>query len=365
MAAILNTRFALRKLMKSKTYHDTDIPVPKDDLMPEKEPELRSVLAAIASEIVADPNSILRDMYTLDERRKDWETLCKKVVMKDGDILPIDTRSRPGHKILDHWMTHFYDVQNYKGVSVRSLVTQSHVEKALMTNLQMHSTPYKSEIRRMLVMTGGLGSVTKYRSVTSKSIVQYFGARRVLDPCIGWGGRMIGAISAGAAYVGCEPDPNTARGLRNILDDINQRATILEQPAEVALDHLKTLELFDMVLTSPPYFNLEMYTAGPQSTSAYPTWDDWVEKWLKVVILGCIACIRPGGVSCWSVKNFKTDKMYPLADVTKKIHAEIGWVLIKTVKMTGSARMGGARIKDGVETRRSEEETFCFKRGSP
>lgn len=364
MASVLNTRFALRKLMKNETYHDTDIPVPKDQISPESEPELRGALANISREIVADPDSILRDTYTDKERQKDWESLRKKVVLKDGDVLPIDTRSRPGHKLLDHWMPHFYDVKNYKGISVRSLVTQEHVEKALLTNLQMHSTPYKSEIRRMLVMTGGLGSVTKYRSVTSKAVVQYFGARRVLDPCVGWGGRMIGSLSAGAAYVGCEPDPHTAQGLRNILNDIKQPATILEQPAETALDQLRSLEPFDMVLTSPPYFNLELYTAGEQSTLAYPTWDEWVDRWLRVVVLGCLRCIKPGGTSCWSVKNFKTDKKYPLADATKKIHADAGWMLVKTVTMTGSARMGGARIKDGAETRQSEEETFCFQRQS-
>jgi DNA modification methylase len=119
-----------------------------------------------------------------------------------------------------------------------------------------------------------------------------------------------------------------------------------------------------MVLTSPPYFNLELYTAGQQSTNTYPTWEGWTEQWLKPVILGCLAHLKPGGVSCWSVKNFKTDKKYPLADVTKKIHQEAGWHLVQTVKMTGSARPGGKRIDEdtGKEKRGSEEETFCFKK---
>jgi DNA modification methylase len=122
------------------------------------------------------------------------------------------------------------------------------------------------------------------------------------------------------------------------------------------------MEKFDIVLTSPPYFNLELYTAGDQSTLAYKTWEDWTEKWLKVVILGCLACLKDGGVSCWSVKNFKSDKKYPLADVTKKIHKDAGWELIKTVTMTGSGRPGGKRIEGGEEKRGSEEETFCFRR---
>lgn len=364
MSEILGVRFATRRLLNNTSYWDRDdISIPKTDLTPEKEPELRAKLAPFIAEIVANPDLILRDEYTLEERVKDWKSLCKKAVIKDGEVLPIDTRSRPGHKLLDHWMTHFYDVQNWKGISVRSLVTAAQMEKAFLTNIQMHSTPYKSEIRRMLVMTGGLGNVTKYRAVTSKSIVEFFGAKKVLDPCIGWGGRMLGSLAAGAEYTGCEPDPNTARGLRGILRDIGKEAEadILDMPAEMGLLGITSGE-FDLVLTSPPYFNLELYTAGDQSTTNHPTWDEWVETWLKPVILSCLGKLRAGGTSCWSVKNFKTDKAYPLADVTKKIHADAGWLLVKTVTMRGSGRMGGGRIVDGGESRGSEEDTFCFQR---
>ena len=61
------------------------------------------------------------------------------------------------------------------------------------------------------------------------------------------------------------------------------------------------------------------------------------------------------------MKNFKTDKAYPLADVVKEIHKKAGWGLVKTVVMNGSGRPGGGRIKEGKTTRGSEEETFCFR----
>jgi hypothetical protein len=372
LSANLNIRFALRKHLSQEKYKLSETSIPKDNLTAEKEPYIRSKLAKIAAQIVDSSNTILVDTYTKDELTKDWLSLEKKEVISNGSILSIDTRTRPGHKILDHYMPHFYDVKNYKGISVKSLFNQESIEKALMQNLQMHSTPYKSEIRRMIVMTAGLGNVTKYRTVTSKAIVQYYGAKRILDPCTGWGGRMLGSLAASkdTFYIGCEPDPNTAKGLRGILEDtsipqaVRSRGLIIEKPAEVALTELSTMEKFDLVLTSPPYFNLELYTAGDQSTGLYTTWDAWTEKWLKVVIIGCLACLKEGGVSCWSVKNFKSDKKYPLADITKKIHKDAGWDLVKTVTMTGSGRPGSKRIKDGEEKRGSEEETFCFRRAS-
>ena len=370
LSSILNKRYALRSLLEQADFHIADGAIPKTALVPELEPNIRGYLTTLAQQIVADPSGLLIDTYDETERKKDWKSLMDKQVLENGTILPIDARSRPGHKILDHHMPHFYDVKNYKGISVRSLITQEAVEKALLANLCMHSTPYKSEIRRMITMTGGLGNVTKYRTVTAKAIVQSFGAKRILDPCIGWGGRVLGALSAGPdiVYVGCEPDPNTAKGLRNILADsaipesVRQRGTVLEQPIEVALPTLQTMEQFDCVLTSPPYFNLELYTAGPQSTERYITWEDWSTKWLQPVILGSLACLKPTGVSCWSVKNIKADKVYPLADFVKKVHTDAGWMLTKTVTMRGSGRPGGNRIEDGKETRVSEEETFCFTR---
>ena len=373
---ILNKRFALRKLLLNNELHETTLSINKSLLTPETEPHIRDILSIIASEIVKNPDIILMDTYTAKERKKDWLSLVKKKVIKeyDGNIIPIDTRTRPGHKILDHYMQHFYDVKNYKGKSVRGMFTQEALEKALITNISMHSTPYKSEIRRMITMTAGLGSVTKYRTVTSKAIIQYFKAKRVLDPCSGWGGRMLGCLSAGedCYYVGCEPDPNTSRGLRNILEDadalpvsVRSRGKIIEHPFEssITMKELDKMGKFDMILTSPPYFNLELYTSGDQSTNLYPTWEEWIEHWLKPVILNCLSRLKEGGVSCWSVKNFKSDKKYLLADVTKKIHQEAGWQLAKIVTMTGSARPGAATAFTRTTTnekRESEEETFCF-----
>ena len=365
-AQYLDIRYALRKLLTNPEYHLRDSSIPRTEITPEQEPTLFEVIRRLATCIREDPALLLQETYTADVLQKDWKSLLEKNVLDGAEIARIDTRSRPGHKILDHHMPHFWDVENYKGVSVRMLMTQHSLEKALLQNVCMHSTPYRSEIRRMIVMTAGLGNVTKYRTTTSKAIVTYFNATRVFDPCIGWGGRMLGTLSTGASYTGCEPDPKTAAGLRNILSGLpsttQQRAYLIESPAEEAFDVLRTHPLFDMVLTSPPYYNMEIYTGGPQSTTRFPTWEDWLSRWLKPLILFSLSRLKENGTSCWSVKNFRTDKTYPLADEVKKIHKDAGWTLVKTVVMTGSARPGANRIQDGKATRDSEEETFCFKR---
>jgi hypothetical protein len=161
--------------------------------------------------------------------------------------------------------------------------------------------------------------------------------------------------------------------LRNILADpgisaeYRGRATVFQRPCEdVLTTEIAAMPKFDMVLTSPPYFNLELYTAGEQSTLRYPTWNEWVTGWLKPVILGSLDALREGGVSCWSVKNFKTDKQYNLRDVVIEVHKETGWGLTKTIEIDGPSRMGTGRInKDGKASRKSKEETYCFMKGLP
>jgi hypothetical protein len=375
----INKKFALRKFLTNKAYHESKEAINKDELTIEKEPYIHKIISILAQKLMKCPDIILLDKYELSDRKKDWSALVKKNVIVENEIITIDTRTRPGHDILDHHMPHFYDVKNYKGKSVRNVITQAVLEKALHANTAMHSTPYKSEIRRMIIINAGLGSVTKYRAITSKALIQYFKSKRVLDPCTGWGGRMLGCLAAAndTYYLGCEPDKNTAMGLANILADEaipasdRSRAMILNKTAEIAfIDDIAVQEPFDMILTSPPYFNLEMYTDEKnQSTTSYTKWDDWVEKWLKPVVINSLARLKPEGVSCWSVKNFKSDKVYALADATKKIHADAGWTLVKVVTMTGSARPGLKKKephdeakKEKVKQKISEEETFCFKR---
>ena len=347
---LLNKRFGLRNQLRNTQYHNHEGSIPKEALTEDKEPDYHTLVQRFASELVENPDVLLKDEYPLEERVADWNALVKK------DTTTFDSRSRIGHKLLDHHMPHFWNVTNSKGKSVTSMMTHDNLVKALILNTQMHSTPYKSEIRRTLVMSGGLASVTKYRAGMSKFLVKRYSATSVLDPCIGWGGRMIGSLAAGATYTGCEPDPNTFRGLRGILTDIQKAATLYNGPAETYVPTLPTGSV-DMILTSPPYYTLELYTAGDQSVKDHMSWETWVSTWLRPLVTECLRCLKPNGKSCWSVKNFKLgSRLYPLADVVRDIHQENGYTLLETFTLQGPGRPG--------VTKPSEEQTFVFSKSS-
>ena len=333
--------------------------------------EFEAMLPQLATEL--ETNGVLRESYTDAEIQKDWALLLKKDVTTN--MFNISATEVAGMKVLRKHMRHFHAVRNYKGHSVESRWTQPCLEKALRFNRAPHSTPYASELIRSLSFANGLGKVTMYRPLMAKKVVSYLATKdamtdvRVLDACAGWGGRMIGAKSGGGAlkvhYTGIDPCAKTYEALRAIRDELGlTNVTLINKPAEVALQELDPSTKYDIALTSPPYYNLELYSDEPtQSVAATPCgYQSWLNTFLSPVIQGIIRL----GVkySCWSVKNFKTDKKYDLLDDVIRIHAEHGWRLLDDAvfTMANSRRPGQKASSEYVTPKKTEECTYVFVR---
>ncbi len=358
--------------------------------------EFEAMLPQLAAEL--ESNGVLYETYSDSEIQKDWALLLKKDTMINA--MTISATEVAGMKVLRKHMRHFHAVRNHKGHSVESRWTQPCLEKALRFNRDQHSTPYASEIIRSLSFANGLGKVTMYRPLMAKKVVSYLANKdeltevRVLDVCAGWGGRMIGAKSVEGGgdklppqtprkgggdtqppskgggpkvhYTGIDPCAKTYEALRAIRDELGLTNVILiNKPAEVALQELDPGAVYDIALTSPPYYNLEIYSDEPTqsiSSSALDGYQAWLNKFLKPVIAGVIRL----GVkySCWSVKNFKTDKKYDLLDDVIRIHGEHGWHLLggAVFTMANSRRPGQKSASEDVTPKKTEECTYVFVR---
>jgi 16S rRNA G966 N2-methylase RsmD len=320
--------------------------------------EFEILLPIFAEEL--ETHGVLYETYTDEEIAKDWKLLREKKI--DKTVTNVSATSVAGMKIMRKYMRHFHEVQNYKGLSVKSLWKKENLEKAIRFNRAQHSTPYASEIIRSLSFTNGIGKVTMYRPLMARNIVAYFDAKSVLDVCAGWGGRMIGSKSvdlASISYTGIDPCIKTYNALCSIRNDLGLTdVTLINKPAEVALLELPADMKFDIALTSPPYFNLEIYSDETTQSTRLGNYKAWVDKFLRPVIIGVIGRVK---YSCWSVKNFKTDKKYNLLDDVIAIHEENGWKQMDLVfTMSNSKRPGNS---SGVETsspKKTEEVTYMF-----
>lgn len=314
----------------------------------------------------------------------DWANLKKKQI--DNDF--ISSTSVVGTNIIKRNMPHLYEVQNHKGKSIVSSWTQEVLEKVLVTNRKSHSTPYVSEIIRQVGFVSGTSKVTIYRPLLTKRIVERFNSKHVLDVCVGWGGRMLGSVCVdGVSYTGIEPFSKTYEGLEQMKSELeltDEQVTLHNDCAETILPQLE--RKYDLALTSPPYYNLEIYTDEETQSHHYETYEVWVDNFLRPVIEGVLDKLVEGGKSCWSVKNFKTDGKYNLYDDVVRIHKENGWVPMQeevqviaseedasaeekkenlvTVKQNvefyvGNCLRPGLKDKDG-NSKKSKEITYVF-----
>lgn len=172
-----------------------------------------------------------------------------------------------------------------------------------------------------------LSSLTRtaanFRPNAALSIYRKFNAKSVLDPCMGWGGRMFGAMAAGIKYVGIDPSSYAIAGNREFLSDMTTRTgkkfaiEILQGCAEDILN-FETFNEIDLVFTSPPYFDTEQYSEElTQSYLRYPTKQLWLENFLRPMIRGASNSLISGG-------HFIINVSDDLVEKTKQYMMEIG-----------------------------------------
>jgi 16S rRNA G966 N2-methylase RsmD len=305
-------------------------------------------------------NNIIKDYNNnLISNEQDWNKL--KTCKIESNFIP--AQSIVGLSIIKRYMTHIYDVSSYNGKSISNLWTTENIEKALKINRRTHSTPYVSEIVRQLGFISGTSKVTIYRPLLTKRIVQYFNATNVLDVCVGWGGRMLGSVcNDNVCYTGIEPFTKTFNKLTEIQEKLDlKNVSLINDRAENILKHNLFRNKFDLAITSPPYYNLEIYSNESTQSHHYGSYEEWYNNFLKPVVHGVINNLHDNGKSCWSVKNFKTDKKYNLLDDIINLHKEVGWEKMDIEFYIGNSVRPGCKDKEG-NAGKSKEITYIFSK---
>ena len=136
----------------------------------------------------------------------------------------------------------------------------------------------------------------------------------VLDPCAGWGGRMIGCASIPhTKYVGFDPSSRTYEGLLKLGEWLKTLQPTFEYEVHKLPYEDSILEpnKYDIALTSPPYYNTEHYSDEiTNSLNRYNTFDSWVTGFYTPLILKTISALKDDGVFILNVG----DRKYPLSD---------------------------------------------------
>ena len=140
---------------------------------------------------------------------------------------------------------------------------------------------------------------TGFKQSFAISVLRRLGAKKVLDISAGWGDRLIAALAARVdRYVAADPNAALRRGHDAI---VNTLRTLRTPNTAVSIHYLPFEdapidEPFDVVFTSPPYFDFEVYTDAPgQSIQRFPELETWLEGWLFPALAKAWRLLEPDG----------------------------------------------------------------------
>lgn len=165
----------------------------------------------------------------------------------------------------------------------------------------------------------------------ARSLINEFCKERgaVLDPCAGWGGRLVGFLASHAStYNGTDASPEQIKG-----DDLIWRTfqgfTAHEKAVTLNCTPFEKTTLqnesFDFAITSPPYFDTEKYMGGEQSRETNGSYQEWRENFYRVLIKKVFAALKCNTFFCLQIGS----QRYPLLEDGKQIATEIGFEVIE------------------------------------
>ena len=204
-----------------------------------------------------------------------------------------------------------YVDSDYHLIKITNYFTE---EQRMQCSIKTNPTPYalyksKSFLRKMLSNLKTVSSfimreaIWKYstecnlfKSTLVVDICKKYKVKSYLDISAGWGDRLIGALAAGVdKYVGYDPNTKLQKGHRQIqkLFDKKKVSKIYYEPFQTANIPVDT---FDLVLSSPPYFDFENYSSmKTQSDKTFVSIDSWLNGFLLVSLNKAWAGLKVGG----------------------------------------------------------------------
>ena len=214
---------------------------------------------------------------------------------------------------------------------------------------------HKSEsiMRSLLRRYTGTQCVSNFRPTAAAVLYSHFAfpGAMVWDMSMGYGGRILGAITADINYVGTDPAEKTFKGLTEIKRDFarpNRHYFLNKCGSEVFEPKENTL---DFAFTSPPYFNWEQYGEEEgQSFNQYSGNEEWNNGFLRKTIQNAYKGLKKGCHMGLNVANIKSHKSFE--DDTVRIAVEEGFEHTDTYKLQLSSQESGAKY----------EPVFIFKK---
>lgn len=179
-----------------------------------------------------------------------------------------------------------------------------------------------------------------------------------IDTSCGWGVRMLASAMLDINYIGFDVNSELVVKLNELGKDIqklkpNWKFKILEQGSQYLNE--KCINQADVILTSPPYFNLEDYGNNEleKEDTIHGDYETWLHGYVKPLMSNCKLYIKENKKILINIKNFKD---YTLEEDLIRMAEESGLKFLGTDYLKNNQRIGSKGLID------NSERVFIFQK---
>jgi hypothetical protein len=226
---------------------------------------------------------------TQEEAINDYEHL------KRMDLKHISDETRIGNKFVDYFtFRRRLETIGVKGFSYFDFLkdTKYHQKKYIKKLLDYQQDDDK-DVALYRIFKLHAGSIGLFKPLTAMEIYERFKPRSVLDFSMGWGGRLVGACALDIpCYIGIDTNKSLKEPYKKMVKLLKQ----LDTKTDIRLMFKDALSVdysnlnYDMVLTSPPYYNLEVYENMEQKSD-----EEWDTEFYAPIIAETYKYLKKGG----------------------------------------------------------------------
>jgi hypothetical protein len=239
--------------------------------------------------------------YTYEQVTNDFYKL------RNVDLETISSLSRIGNKSVDYFT--FIERLNTKGnknISYFELLMNRHFYeqktyiKRLIDSVRI-CKPYYSEYRLWYdVFKIYFGAINLFKPLNAMKVYNHYKPITILDFCMGWGGRLIGACALDIPhYIGIDKNYNLREPYQKMVDFVKPSTTTqITLYFDDALNIDYSILQYDMVLTSPPYYNKEIYNGSEKMTK-----QKWNDEFYIPIFEKTYKYLQPGGHFCLNIND--------------------------------------------------------------
>jgi hypothetical protein len=242
---------------------------------------------------------LVRDVWSLDEIRNSFHSLSQDIriewkisdecIRNFSDVSRLQTWSGKKWTILVEpqleasasCITNYF-IEHVR-VNARRLGHRSIAEDFLLNDWRRHYarkiTHDSSMKQRYYAQQQSIAIALRYQVCETFpwsvgfALFRLFRPKRILDMSAGWGDRMLSAAACGVeTYLGVDPNTKLANPYVDMIGALCPERShdfrVITKAFEDMLPSDFEDEMFDMMFSSPPYYNAEAYSSDPAQSSA-------------------------------------------------------------------------------------------------